>query len=201
MGQAHSLATRKAIICQRQLGISMSEICETLNVSYTSVRRICKRYSDNLHPESDLQSVLTPHYSNCGPKTEKWSSDIVDAVLLLKAEHLSWGAPRLLVELERKLCGQTLPTIRTVERWFRKNNLGKPPRQGGEPAIGRARGVHNIWEVDAKENLVLLDGQEACYLTTVDEKSGALLASPVFPLQTYLASAAYRHTREFCENV
>ena len=182
MGQAHSLATREAIICQRQLGISMSEISETLAVSYTSVRQLCKRYSDSPQPESDLQSILIPHYSNCGPQTEKWSSDVVNAVLLLKTDHSRWGAPRLLVELERQLSGQPLPTIRTVERWFRKNNLGKPPRQTGEPAIGRARGVHNIWEVDAKENLTLLDGQEACYLTTVDEKSGALLASPVFPL-------------------
>jgi hypothetical protein len=182
MGQAHSLATRESIICQRKSGVSMAEISETLNISYDSVRTMCKRYSESHLPESDLKSVLTPHYSNCGPKREKWSSDIVDIVLFTKTEHPRWGAPRLLVDLERQLPGQPLPSIRTVERWFRKNNLSKPPRQKGEAAIGRSRGVHNIWEVDAKENLTLLDGQEACYLTTVDEKSGALLASPVFPL-------------------
>jgi hypothetical protein len=182
MGQAHSLAQRETIICQHQTGMSMAEVSETLNVSYDSVREICKRYRESLLSGSDLKSVLTPHYSNCGPKREKWSSDVVDVVLLLKTEHPLWGAPRLMVDLERQMLGQALPSIRTVERWFRKNNLGKPPRQTGEAAIGRSRGVHNIWEVDAKENLVLLDGQEACYLTTVDEKSGALLASPVFPL-------------------
>jgi hypothetical protein len=173
MGQAHSLAQRETIICQHQTGMSMAEVSETLNVSYDSVREICKRYRESLLSGSDLKSVLTPHYSNCGPKREKWSSDVVDVVLLLKTEHPLWGAPRLMVDLERQMLGQALPSIRTVERWFRKNNLGKPPRQTGEAAIGRSRGVHNIWEVDAKE---------ACYLTTVDEKSGALLASPVFPL-------------------
>ncbi len=182
MGQAYSLAKREAIISQRQTGISMTEISETLKVSYSSVRELCKRYSKSPKTEAGLKSVLTPHYSNCGPQTEKWSPEVVDAVLLLKTEHLRWGAPRLLVDLECQMPNSPLPSIRTVERWFRKNNLGKPPRQTREPAIGRARGVHNIWEVDAKENLVLLDGQEACYLTTVDEKSGALLASPVFPL-------------------
>lgn len=182
MGQAYSLATRDAIISHRQAGISMTEISETLKVSYGSVRELCKRYSESPKTEAGLKSALTPRYSNCGTKREKWSPDIVDAVLLLKTEHSRWGAPRLLVELERQMPNQALPTIRTVERWFRKNNLGKPPRQTREPAIGRSRGVHNIWEVDAKENLTLLDGQEACYLTTVDEKSGALLASPVFPL-------------------
>lgn len=201
MGQAHSLATRESIICQRQLGVSMSEISKTLAVSYNSVRELCKRYSESPQRESDSKSVLAPHYSNCGPQTEKWSLDVVNAVLLLKIDHLRWGAPRLLVELERQMVGQTLPAVRTVERWFRKNNLGKPPRQTAEPAIGRARGVHNIWEVDAKENLTLLDGQAACYLTTVDEKSGALLASPVFPLQAYLAGAAHGHTGQFCKNV
>lgn len=182
MGQAHSLAKREVIISQRQTGISMTEISETQQVSYNSVREICKRYSESPKTDADLKSVLTPHYSKCGPQTEKWSLEVVDSVLLLKTEHPRWGAPRLLVELERQMLGQKLPTIRTVERWFRKNNIGKPPRQTREPAIGRSRGVHNIWEVDAKENLILLDGQQACYLTTVDEKSGALLASPVFPL-------------------
>ena len=79
-------------------------------------------------------------------------------------------------------CGQNIPSIRSLERWYRENNLVKPKRQTGEPSIGRARAVHNIWEVDAKEQLELLDGQAACYLTMVDEKSGAWLASPVFPL-------------------
>jgi hypothetical protein len=78
--------------------------------------------------------------------------------------------------------GQNIPSIRTLERWYRENNLVKPKRQTGEPSIGRARAVHNIWEVDAKEQLELLDGQAACYLTIVDEKSGAWLASPVFSL-------------------
>jgi transposase len=182
MGLAHSLSKREAIVQYRQEGISMTEISETLGISYSSVRDLCKRYSESQKTDAPLKSVLTPQYSKCGIKKEKYSVEVVDSVLLLKTEHTRWGAPRLLAELERQVQGKKLPSIRSVGRWFRKYNLSKPPRQAREPVIGRARAVHNIWEVDAKENLILLDGQEACYLTTVDEKSGALLASPVFPL-------------------
>jgi hypothetical protein len=40
--------------------------------------------------------------------------------------------------------------------------------------------VHNIWEVDAKEQLQTLDGPPACYLTLTDEKSGCWLGSLAF---------------------
>lgn len=40
--------------------------------------------------------------------------------------------------------------------------------------------VHECWQIDAKENLCLLDGSKACYLTMVDKKSGAVLVTPCF---------------------
>ena len=50
-----------------------------------------------------------------------------------------------------------------------------------EPSIGKSRAVHNIWQVDAKEQLILQDGQVACYLTFTDEHSGIWLGSVMFP--------------------
>lgn len=40
--------------------------------------------------------------------------------------------------------------------------------------------VHECWQIDAKENLCLLDNSKACYLTIVDKKSGAVLATSCF---------------------
>ena len=60
-------------------------------------------------------------------------------------------------------------------------HLTKPRQQLQQPPIGQAKAVHNIWQVDAKENLVLLDGSPGCYLTITDEHSGAGLAALVFP--------------------
>ena len=45
---------------------------------------------------------------------------------------------------------------------------------------------HNIWQVDAKENLRLADSSEACYLTITDEHSGAGLEGLVFPPEAHL---------------
>jgi hypothetical protein len=66
--------------------------------------------------------------------------------------------------------------------------LTKPSSKTNRAMIGKSTAVHNIWQVDAKENLCLADGQAACYLTIVDEKSEAWLTSLVFPLWAYLPS-------------
>lgn len=182
MAQAHTERIREEILRHRSIGLSMIEISETLQISYNSVRELCKRYASCEKTQEGIKAALRPRYDLCGPQEKIWSPEIVSAALNLKQSHKRWGAPRLRITLAEELETEELPSIRTLERWFREHNLSKPPRQTGEPRIGRAKAVHNIWEVDAKENLVLQDGQEACYLTTVDEKSGAWLASPVFPL-------------------
>jgi hypothetical protein len=179
---AHSLSLREAILGHRQIGLSMTEISATLRVSYSSVRALCKRYSECDQTAEGITAVLQPHYDSCGPQAKRLPPDIVEAAIRLKRLHPSWGVPRLMIDLGTEMGDTPLPSIRTLNRWFREAGLVKPPRQTGEPTIGRARAVHNIWEVDAKENIILQNGQEACYLTTVDEKSGAWLASPVFPL-------------------
>lgn len=188
MALAHSLAVRESIVNELKLGFSMLEISDRLGISYNSVRSLCHRYALSDKSEMGTKSALLPHYAQCGPQEKAYSADIIELALSLKRLHPRWGAPRLRLALEVELpcqdsaAYQAIPAIRTLERWYREHNLVKPKRQTGEPTIGRARAVHNIWEVDAKEQLELLDGQAACYLTMVDEKSGAWLASPVFPL-------------------
>ena len=197
MAQAHDILVRESVLIYRKGGYTMRETSDLLNISYDSVRRFCQRYAACDQSAAGDKSSLLPRYANCGPQEKYYSPDIVEAALALKRLHPRWGAPRLHLALGIELSAQNnqsakssenagkpeeLPSIRTLERWFREHNLVKPKRQTGEPTIGRARAVHNIWEVDAKEQLELLDGQAACYLTMVDEKSGAWLASPVFPL-------------------
>jgi transposase len=188
MATAHTQEVREKILSHRKEGYSMLEISEKMSVSYNSVRTLCQRYASSDQSESGIKAAVLPHYAQCGPQEKAYSAEIIEAALALKRLHPRWGAPRLRLALESEMGskesegGQNIPSIRSLERWYRENNLVKPKRQTGEPSIGRARAVHNIWEVDAKEQLELLDGQAACYLTMVDEKSGAWLASPVFPL-------------------
>ena len=48
----------------------------------------------------------------------------------------------------------------------------KIPRPKGD----WAKKVHETWQIDAKERIVLADGSQGCWLTIIDEKSGATLA-------------------------
>jgi hypothetical protein len=77
--------------------------------------------------------------------------------------------------------GAALPSVRTLQKWYKVAGLCPPHRQSRGPGIGRSQAAHNIWEVDAKENLTLGDGSPACYLTIGDEKTGAWLEAVVFP--------------------
>lgn len=99
----------------------------------------------------------------------------------LKRLHPDWGAPFIKLKLQERYPDEQLPHSRSMQRWFKKAGLnkvrGKIPR-GERHWAGQ---VHETWQVDAKEQLVLSDGQKACYLTMVDEKSGGLLNARAFP--------------------
>ena len=79
--------------------------------------------------------------------------------------------------------------------------MNKPRQRKGHLYMGAALAVHNIWQVDAKEQFTLSAGQAANYLTIVDEKSGGWLESPLFPHQIATKAALCgRHifTRKAC---
>jgi hypothetical protein len=181
MGKALSLLQRHQIISLREIGYTYDSISEELHISFSTVRTICQRYQKS--GEKSLQT----QYANCGKSATDRSNLIYRAALWLKQLHPLWGSPRIHTKL-RERYGDKVPTIRTINRWFMAVGLSKPRNLNQRTFIGKSNGVHNIWQVDAKENLILLDGQKACYLTIVDERSGAWLASLVFFLWTYITS-------------
>lgn len=187
MAQALSLAIRERIYSLRENGIRLTEISDELSIPYGTIKQLCRRF------RQQGISGLQPSYSNCGSKTALRLGEQKASFIALKEQHLKWGAPRLHLEhkLQDKnievdqsesLSEKPLASIRSLNRWYRQVGLYKPRKQGGSASIGRALAPHNIWEIDAKEQLTLADGSPACYLTMTDEKSGAWLESPVFPL-------------------
>ncbi len=174
MGQATSLLVRERIQVLRSEGSTLQSISQELGVPYGTVKHLCRRLR-KLGP-----SVLAPDYAKCGRRGVERGESRKAAALQQRTTHPLWGAPRIHVEMQQT--GEHPPCIRTLQKWFRQAGAYRPRRQGAEPAIGRARAVHNIWEVDAKEHLVLSDGSPGCYLTIGDEKSGGWLEAPVFPL-------------------
>lgn len=74
-----------------------------------------------------------------------------------------------------------IPSVRTLQLWFKAANLTKPrPQLLNSPKVW-ADHPHQVWQIDAKEHQRTLDGMRVCWLTVVDEKSRAVLAAPVFP--------------------
>ncbi len=76
-----------------------------------------------------------------------------------------------------------LPAERTLQRWFRRAGLAPAP-PGRRPASSerRATAPHEIWEVDAAEEIRLGDGARASWLRVADAFTGAVLHTETFPL-------------------
>ena len=127
------------------------------------------------------QAGLKNSYENCGKKPVGIDKLICETVLRLKLDHPVWGAGRIRVSLEQQYEVSRVPCERTMQRWFREERLTEPRQLRNESSVGASRAVHNIWQVDAKEQLTLADGTLCCYLTITDEYSGAWLDARVFP--------------------
>lgn len=179
MGQATSLLHREQILSLQKQGIGPKAISEQLSLSYGTVKHLCRKF------KSCAWEGIGPNYANCGRKATPCKDKAKSLAIELRGQHPKWGAPRIRVELQLNgdlYSSEELVSIRTLQRLFRKKGLSPVRAQSGQPAIGRSLAPHNIWEVDAKERFRLSDGTPACYLTIADEKTGAWLEAPVFPL-------------------
>ena len=88
------------------------------------------------------------------------------------------------MQLEERY-GKGLPAERTMQRWFAKAGLYALKTRFNQVPSTFVQRVHDLWQIDAKEQLHLSDGTRACYLTIADQKSGCLLSSFVFPPLSY----------------
>lgn len=182
MGRATEMGQREQLIALKQQGHSLAHISQQVQLPFATVRNLSARFKKQGH--------LTVAYANCGPKNPTTEALLQRASLWLKRHHPTWGAPLIRLKLMDRYGPDRTPATRTLQRWFRQKNLNKPRQQRAQPPIGQSKAPHNIWQVDAKENLTLADGTPACYLTITDEHSGAGLEAPVFPLRTNLSSTA-----------
>lgn len=168
MGAPTPLWTREQVIKDHQAGVHVETIATRHSISRASVYNICRRYREG--------RTLAADYAACGrPKTD---ARIYRAARYLKYLHRDWGAPLIRTLLEQRY--GDVPTERTLQRWFKAAHL-TPLQQKRLPGTReKAAHVHGCWQIDAKERLA----SKACYLSIVDEHSGAFLQTPVFPLRT-----------------
>ena len=175
MPAALATSIRRRIVDAHLAGETLRSIAEREKLSYSSVRTYWRRYRQRGF------EGLGPDYQNCGHR-QRQNDLIYRAARYLKYLHRQWGAPLIRLKLNQRY-GHLVPGIRTLQRWFKKAHLKPMHSTIPKPERTWAQTPHEIWQIDAKEQLRLDDGSPACYLTVSDEHSGALLASPPFPPQ------------------
>jgi helix-turn-helix protein len=170
------LAVRQQIIELKSKGSSLQSIANEQHLSYATLSRLWKRY------KAEGTNGLTPHYNACGPAAgiSRCAPVIYRAVVWLKRCHPDWGAALIRLCVQDRYKDMVVPAERTLQQWFRAKKLYK--LKSRFPAVQSiAQQAHDVWQIDAKEKLCLLCGQQASYLSVVDQYSGALLKAAVFP--------------------
>jgi transposase len=175
MPQAIPVPIRQKIVMRHEAGESLSKVASDMQLSYDTVRGIWRRYRDR------GEKGLKPDYDQCGQKGPRAPKLVHRAAIWLKRAHPKWGATLIKLLIEDKWPTLPVPHERTLQRWFRAAGVNRRARRrlvGQNHARGKE--VHEVWQMDAKEQVELADGSEVSWLTLSDEKSGAVIAGEVF---------------------
>lgn len=174
MPAALALSVRQHIIARRQRGERLASIARELQVSYNAVRNLWRQFQTT--------GQLTPHYDRCRHPGVRKDRSIYAQAVALKQTHAGWGAGLIRLELAEQYDAAALPSERTLQRWFRQAGVARsrPERRPGQQ-VQRGQEAHEVWAMDAKEQMRLADGSYASWLTLTDEGSGAVLGGILFP--------------------
>src|SRR6516165_11890236 len=165
---------RRLIQLRSDRGQTAAAIARDLDLCPRTVRHLLQRARDPANPPG-------PAYRP-GPGRPAEDHPLRAHAVALRQLHPTWGAGYIRVRLAADADPATLPSERTLQRWFRGER--HPPAAGGRrspSAIDRATAPHDIWQMDAVEQLRTGDGQGVCWLRVVDEYTGAFLGTTVFP--------------------
>jgi hypothetical protein len=165
---------RRLIYARWQQGRSPTDIAFEFDLAARTVRRLCQQF----HDRGD--AALAPAYRRPGPAP---LTEAVGEALAVRDQHPTWGAAYILLNLRQRRPGRDdLPSERTLQRRLR--GARQPPAPPGrKPPADRARAArpHEVWQMDAVEQCPLRSGQLISWLRWVDEYSGAVLGTVVFP--------------------
>jgi hypothetical protein len=181
------LPRRRAIWRRHRRGETATASAQALGLPPRTVRQLVH------HGRRRSDPALAAAYPHGGRVRADTVPRLQDRALALRREHPPWGAGFIRVLRGRQACAASLPTERTLQRWFRGAGLGPAP-QGPRPAAApaRARQPPEVWQVDAKERVRLRSGQPLSWLRVVAECRGAVLWTAVFPPRALAEGAAGR---------
>ncbi len=175
MPEAIPYAMREEIVRRHKEGESLQAIAQAMGYSYWGVRKIWRHYRDQ------GEEGLRIRYDRCGPSGIKAEGEVYEQAMGLKREHPRWGAGIIRLLLQERLPDRSVPSERTLQRWWQKAGINQRPTRRVKQNTHRAQAVHEVWEIDAVESRKLKEGGGVSWVTITDEKSGAVLEAELFP--------------------
>jgi putative transposase len=155
-------------------GEKMAQVCRELGVSRKTGYKIWDRYKDSGMEALQDRSRRPYRHANQLP------FQIERAILNIKQEHPSWGAPKIREKLGRQYPLKHFPAISTIHAVLDRNGLVKRHKhrrykpQGTE--LSDVKRPNQLWCSDYKGEF-LLGNKRYCYpLTITDYSSRYLLA-------------------------
>jgi len=159
-------------------GESAASLAQFFDLSPRTVRHLLKRARD--HGDSGL----LPSYHVPSRLDHAYPDEVRQAVLALRRDHPTWGAELIRVMLAKERPQVAWPSPQTIRQWFRTTDLAPAPagrRPGSSSSYVRATHPHQTWQIDASEYIPIADKSEVCWLRIVDEATGSVLRTDVFP--------------------
>jgi hypothetical protein len=177
IGRAISVPHRQVIFERAGAGHKARAIADDLGLNPETVRKLMARF------RKAGAAAIAPDYSRCGVnQTLRADAELIAAATAMRREHPTWGAGIIRVVLGERHPGRALPSERAFQRAFAGAGLNPAPagrRRGG--AGHRAERPHETWQIDAADQIKLAGDGQASWLRIVDECSGAVLVTAVFP--------------------
>ena len=111
---------RQAMFRLWQQGQATRQIATTLGLPASTVRRFLQRFR-----RRGLDGIPPDYHHRAA--SEAVPSEMMRTAVSLRREHPTWGAGMIRVQLGLEALGESLPSVRTLQRWFLRADLSPAP--------------------------------------------------------------------------
>jgi hypothetical protein len=100
----------------------MTVIARELDIGYTTANKIWRQWKST--------GDVAPQYEKCreAASRRRKPAAVYERALDLKRAEPSWGAPLIRLTLAEAFAEQDLPSVRTLQVWFRRAGVQRSPR-------------------------------------------------------------------------
>jgi hypothetical protein len=190
------LPLRQQILTLHAQHYTQKQIAKRLHCHPRTVRRLLQRFLQH------GTEGLTVHYDSTAHRKSSLPALWREELFAWAQAHPTWGAPYLRIQLTQRYPDIPWPSARTIQRWLAPSRE-QPASPGRKPQTVhlQATQVHQVWQVDAVDQLKLRSSQLVSWLRFVEEASGAILQTTVFSLRILCPSGSHSSAKGVSESV